>query len=70
MLGNEPSLNKTHYKYVYAHYLTVQFTGKLIKVIGKKRSSKYPGVEKVYIKPKKGAILSHLHQWDIDMDIF
>lgn len=53
MLGNKPSLNKKHYKYVYAHYLTVKFKGKLIRVTGKNRSSKYPGVEKVYIKPKK-----------------
>ncbi|MDM5438821.1 ATP-grasp domain-containing protein [Bacillus hominis] len=57
MLGNKPSLNKKHYKYVYAHYLTVKFKGKLIRVTGKNRSSKYPGVEKVYIKPKKGTLL-------------
>ncbi|PGO20092.1 biotin carboxylase [Bacillus cereus] len=57
MLGNKPSLNKKHYKYVYAHYLTVKSKGKLIRVTGKNRSSKYPGVEKVYIKPKKGTIL-------------
>ncbi|MEH7458625.1 ATP-grasp domain-containing protein, partial [Bacillus sp. JJ1127] len=57
MLGNTPSLNKKHYKYVYTHYLTVKSKGKLIRVTGKNRSSKYPGVEKVYIKPKKGAIL-------------
>lgn len=50
MLGNKPSLVKKHYKYVYAHYLTVKSTGK-------NRSSKYPGVEKVFIKPKKGTIL-------------
>ncbi|MDK8210390.1 biotin carboxylase, partial [Bacillus subtilis] len=43
--------------YVYAHYLTVHSKGKLIKVIGKERSSNYPGVEEVYIKPRKGAIL-------------
>ncbi|OOR16623.1 ATP-grasp domain-containing protein [Bacillus cereus] len=57
MLGNKPSLNKKHYKYVYAHYLTVKFKGKLIRVTGKNRSSRYPGVEKVYIKPKKGTFL-------------
>jgi len=57
MLGNKPSLVKKHYKYVYAHYLTVKSTGKLIRVTGKNRSSKYPGVEKVFIKPKKGTIL-------------
>jgi biotin carboxylase len=57
MLGNKPSLVKKHYKYVYAHYLTVKSTGKLIRVTGKNRSSKYPGVEKVFIKPKKGTPL-------------
>ncbi|MEH7320464.1 ATP-grasp domain-containing protein [Priestia megaterium] len=57
MMGHEPSLTKNHYKYVYAHYLTVHSKGKLIKVIGKERSSNYPGVEEVYIKPRKGAIL-------------
>ncbi|PEX90575.1 biotin carboxylase, partial [Bacillus cereus] len=57
MLGNKPSLNKKHHKFVYAHYLTVKSKGKLIRVTGKNRSSKYPGVEKVYIKPKKGTVL-------------
>ncbi|MEH6979779.1 ATP-grasp domain-containing protein, partial [Bacillus pseudomycoides] len=57
MLGNKPSLNKKHYKYVYTHYLTVDSRGRLIRVTGKKRSSKYPGVEEIYIKPKKGTIL-------------
>ncbi|MGZ9772614.1 ATP-grasp domain-containing protein [Bacillus toyonensis] len=57
MLGNKPSLNKKHHKYVYAHYLTVKSKGKLIRVTGKNRSSKCPGVEKVYIKPKKGTFL-------------
>ncbi|MCP1122500.1 ATP-grasp domain-containing protein [Bacillus sp. 3103sda1] len=57
MLGNKPLLNKKHYKYVYTHYLTVKSKGKLIQVTGKDRSSKYPGVEKVYIKPKKGTVL-------------
>ncbi|HGH7182791.1 ATP-grasp domain-containing protein [Bacillus cereus] len=57
MLGNKPSLNKKHHKYVYAHYLTVKSKGKLIRVTGKNRSSRYPGIEKVYIKPKKGTFL-------------
>ncbi|MEI4830664.1 ATP-grasp domain-containing protein [Bacillus sp. FJAT-53711] len=57
MLGNKPLLNKKHYKYVYTHYLTVKSKGKLIQVTGKNRSSKYPGVEKIYIKPKKGTVL-------------
>ncbi len=57
MLGNKPSLNKKNYKYVYIHYLTVKSKGKLIQVTGKNCSSKYPGVENAYIKPRKGAVL-------------
>ncbi len=57
MLGNEPCLTRKHSKYVYAHYLTVDSIGVLIKVKGKNRSSKYPGVEEVYIKARHGQIL-------------
>jgi len=57
MLGNEPCLNKKHSKYVYAHYLTVDSKGKLSKVTGKELSSQYPGIEEVYIKPRKGQIV-------------
>ncbi|MBB6447639.1 ATP-grasp domain-containing protein [Bacillus benzoevorans] len=57
MLGNEPCLTRKHSKFVYAHYLTVDSKGVLIKVTGKNRSSKYPGVEEVYIKPRQGQIL-------------
>lgn len=56
-LGNEPSLIKKQNKYVYTHYLTSNATGVLIKVTGKKRSSRYPGIEEVYIKPRKGKVL-------------
>ncbi|WP_413306213.1 ATP-grasp domain-containing protein [Bacillus sp. 1P10SD] len=57
MLGNEPNLTRKHSKFVYAHYLTVDSKGRLLKVTGKERSSHYPGVEEVYIKPRKGHIL-------------
>ncbi|MCQ6282081.1 ATP-grasp domain-containing protein [Bacillus sp. EB600] len=57
MLGNEPCLTRKHSKYVYAHYLTVDSKGELIKVTGENRSSKYPGVEEVYIKSRQGQIL-------------
>ena len=56
MLGNEPCLTKKHNKFVYAHYLTVNNEGILINVTGRHRSSQYPGVEEVYIKPRKGQI--------------
>ncbi|MEH7072737.1 ATP-grasp domain-containing protein [Neobacillus drentensis] len=57
MLGNEPRLTKKLRKYVYAHYLTVETRGKLIKVTGKELVSELPGVEEVYIKPRKGQIV-------------
>lgn len=56
-LGNKPCLIKKQNKYAYAHYLTINSKGKLLKVTGKNRCSQYPGVEKVYIKPRKGQIL-------------
>lgn len=57
MLGKEPNLRKKRYQFVYVQYLTVDSKGKLVKVTGKNRSSQYPGVEEVYIKPRKGQIL-------------
>jgi hypothetical protein len=57
MLGNEPCLTKKHSKYVYAHYLTVDSKGKLMKVTGKELCLQYPGVEEVYIKPRQGQIV-------------
>ncbi|WP_313802829.1 ATP-grasp domain-containing protein [Cytobacillus sp.] len=56
-LGNKPRLIKKHNKYAYAHYLTSNCKGKLLKVTGKNRCSQYPGVERVFIKPRKGQIL-------------
>ena len=57
MLGNEPCLTRKHSKYVYAHYLTVDSRGKINKVTGKALASQIPGVEEVYIKPRKGQIV-------------
>ncbi|MED4226522.1 ATP-grasp domain-containing protein [Neobacillus cucumis] len=54
MLGHKPNLTSKHHKYVYAHYLTVDSRGKLIKVTGKENSTQYPGVEEVFIKPRQG----------------
>lgn len=56
-LGQEPNFEKKYRKFVYAQYLTSHSTGKLLKVTGKNRCSKLPGVEEVFIKPKKGKIL-------------
>lgn len=56
-LGNEPCLTKKQSKHVYAHYLTVDERGMLMKVTGKNHSSQYLGVEEVFIRPRKGQIL-------------
>jgi biotin carboxylase len=56
-LGNKPNLEKKRNKFVYTHYLTVNQTGTLKKVTGRNRCSKYPGVEEVFIKPRKGKVL-------------
>ncbi|MFX3673826.1 MAG: ATP-grasp domain-containing protein [Paenisporosarcina sp.] len=56
-LGQEPNLQRKYNRFVYAHYITSESTGTLIKVTGKNRCSKLPGIEEVYIKPKKGKLL-------------
>ena len=56
-LGQEPNLEKKFSRFVYAHYLTSDSIGTLIKVTGKKRCSRLPGIEEVFIKPKKGKVL-------------
>lgn len=56
-LGQKPHLEKKFNRSVYAQYLTSNATGKLLKVTGKNRCSRLPGVEEVFIKPNKGKIL-------------
>lgn len=56
-LGQEPKFERKYKKFVYAQYLTSDSTGTLIKVTGRKICSRLPGVEEVFIKPKKGKIL-------------
>ncbi|MBM6618232.1 ATP-grasp domain-containing protein [Bacillus suaedaesalsae] len=57
-LGEVPNLQGQHHRYVYGKYLTVNSRGKLLKVTGKKRASMHEGVIDVYVKPRKGSILS------------
>lgn len=57
-LGKEPSFEKTKFQFVYAHYVIIQRRGVLIKVTGKKRAQRHKGVIDVYIKPRKGKILT------------
>ncbi len=56
-LGQEPNFERKYSKFVFAQYLISDATGKLLKVTGKNRCSRVPGVEEVFIKPKKGKIL-------------
>lgn len=57
-LGMPPSLSITKEETVYAQYLTVDIFGRLEEVTGKQRAQDYEGILKVYIKPKKGKILT------------
>lgn len=56
-LGEKPNLYKLRSRPIYTHYLTIDKKGTLLKVTGRKRASSCPGVEKVYIKPRKGMLL-------------
>ncbi|MFK2824591.1 ATP-grasp domain-containing protein [Bacillus sp. B190/17] len=56
-VGQEPNLIKKHNRFVYTHYITVDTQGELVKVTGRNRCSRIPGVEEVFIKPKKGKLL-------------
>ena len=57
-LDEEPILEKTLMKHVYAKFITVNSSGRLIKVTGKNRAATYEGVKEVFVKPRKGAILT------------
>ncbi|RUL53085.1 ATP-grasp domain-containing protein [Lysinibacillus antri] len=56
-LKEPPTLSKTKEECVYAQYLTVDTMGELLRVTGRKKAEKTPGVVEVYIKPKKGQFL-------------
>ena len=57
-LGQDPYLEATKKTHVYAKFLTVNSRGRLIKVIGKTKALNYDGVKEVYVKPRKGAVLT------------
>ncbi|MGE7926402.1 ATP-grasp domain-containing protein [Lysinibacillus xylanilyticus] len=57
-LGERPDINPKHRKFVYTKYVIVQSKGILEKVIGKNKATNSPGVVEVYVKPKKGALLT------------
>lgn len=57
-LGDEPSLTRKHEKHIYTHYMTINSYGRLLKVTGRKKANAQPGVQEVYIKPRKGAMMT------------
>lgn len=56
-LGEPPVISPKHKKYVFTKYVIVEEKGILLKVTGKERAKKSPGVLEVYVKPKKGTLL-------------
>lgn len=57
-LGQESDITKTKNNHIYAHFITVNAKGRLLKVTGKNRALSYEGVKEVFIKPRKGNILT------------
>jgi len=57
-LGKEPNLLAKYKQPVFAQYVTISETGYLVKVTGKKKTLKCPGVLDVYVKPRKGSLLT------------
>lgn len=60
-LGEEPDLHSSTKRHVYARFLTIDSRGRLLKVTGRNRALNLPGIKEVYIKPKRGTILSVPH---------
>ncbi|MCP3028971.1 ATP-grasp domain-containing protein [Halobacillus sp. A5] len=56
-LGQTPDLTRQWEEHIYTHYVTVESSGKLLKITGRNRASRCPGVEKVHTKPRKGTFL-------------
>ncbi|MGE7598281.1 ATP-grasp domain-containing protein [Lysinibacillus fusiformis] len=58
LLGEEPNLKPKHKKFVYTKYVIVESKGILEKVIGRTRATNSTGVVEVYVKPRKGTLLT------------
>jgi len=57
-LGERPDINPKHRKFVYTKYVIVESKGILEKVIGRNRATNSPGVVDVYVKPRRGTLLT------------
>jgi len=58
LLGEEPNLKPRHKKFVYTKYVIGESEGILEKVIGRTRATNSTGVVEVYVKPRKGTLLT------------
>lgn len=58
LLGEPPNIQPRHKKSVYTKYVIVESKGILERVIGRTRASKSPGVVDVYVKPRRGTLLT------------
>ncbi len=56
-LGEEVDLEPKKKIPTYVEYIIMNNSGKLLKITGKKKAKAMPGVKKIYIKPRKGAII-------------
>ena len=57
-LGKEPDLEPKHKKNAFAQYIIVKQKGILERVLGKQAALTSPNVKSVYIKPRKGTLLT------------
>ncbi|MGE6754192.1 ATP-grasp domain-containing protein [Rossellomorea sp. NPDC071047] len=57
-LGNDPDLTPKFQKNVYMQYVTVEKKGTLEKVTGKSKALESKGVVEVYVKPRKGSVIT------------
>ncbi|KMY32770.1 biotin carboxylase [Lysinibacillus xylanilyticus] len=57
-LGERPDIKPKHRKFVYTKYVIVESKGILEKVIGRNRATNSPGVVDVYVKPRRGTLLT------------
>lgn len=56
-LGQEPNLLPRHKQYSFAQYVILSEAGILEKVTGRQRASQCPGVQEVFLRPRKGTLL-------------
>lgn len=58
LLGEKPQLQPRYKKHTFAQYVVISENGILGKVTGKTRAFRSPGVKAVYVKPRKGTLLT------------